>query len=180
MKFFLFVISFFLFVNCSNKKNELIKSTKNKKEDNETKTNNKILSIYEFSDSIKIDSTIIKLKNFKNFRKSIESIFILNFNGIDTFLDDAISQCNELLESNLPSKINNPQFVSRLKVVKTKILICKYNSLANQDSLLQKSIHDLNYYYNAFLKMTENLILSDDLNADRISDFNSNSKIRFE
>ena len=40
--------------------------------------------------------------------------------------------------------------------------------MANQDSLLQKSIHDLNYYYNAFLKMTENLILSDDLNEDRI------------
>ena len=180
MKFFLFVISFFLCVNCSNNKNELIKSTKDKNEDNETNINNKTLSIYQFSDNTKIDSTVIKLKNFKNFRKSIESIFSLNFNGIDTFLDDAISQCNELLESNLPSKVNNPKFVSRLKVVKTKILICKYNSLANKDSLLQKSIHDLNYYYNAFLKMTENLILSDDLNEDRISNFNSNSKIRFE
>ena len=180
MKFFLFIITFFLSLSCSNNKNELVTAIKNKREDIETKKNNKILSIYQFSKNTKIDSTINNLENFKNFRKSIESIFILNFNGIDTFLDDAVGQCNELLESNLPPKINNPQFVSRLKVIKTKILICKYNSSANQDSLLQKSIYDLNYYYNTFLKMTENLILSDDLNADRFSDFNSNSKIRFE
>ena len=180
MKVFLFIISFVLFVNCSNNKSELVKAIKNKKEDIEKKNNNKILSVYQFSKNTKIDSTINNLENFKNFRKSIESIFILNFNGIDTFLDDAVGQCNELLESNLPSKINSPQFLSRLKVIKTKILICKYNSKFNQDSLLQKSIYDLNYYYNAFLKMTENLILSDDLNEDRISNFNSNSKIRFE
>jgi len=180
MKFFLFIITFFLSLSCSNNKNELVTATKNIKENFETKKNNKIISIYQFSKNTKIDSTINKLKNFKNFRKSIESIFILNLKGIETFLDDAVGQCNELLESNLPPKINNPQFVSRLKVIKTKILICKYNSLANQDSLLQKSIYDLNYYYNTFLKMTENLILSDDLNADRFSDFNSNSKIRFE
>ena len=180
MKFFLITISFFLFTNCSYNKSELITSTKNKREVIETKNNNKILPIYQFSKNTKIDSTVGKLKNFKNFRKSIESIFILNLNGIDTFLDDAISQCNELLESNLPSKINNPQFVSRLKVIKTKILICKYNSSANQDSLLQKSIYDLNYYYNAFLKMTENLILSENLKGNRVYDFNSNSKIRFK
>ena len=143
MKFFLFFISFLLFLSCSNNKSELVKATENKKEDIETKNNNKILSIYQFSKNTKIDSTINKLKNFKNFRKSIESIFILNFKAIDTFLDDAVGQCNELLESNLPSKINSPQFVSRLKVIKTKILICKYNSKFNQDSLLQKSIYDL-------------------------------------
>ena len=180
MKFFLFVVSFFLLVKCSNNKSELIISTKNKKDDIETKKNSEILSVYQFSKNAKIDSTINKLQNFKNFRKSIESIFILNINGIETFLDDAISQCNDLLESNLPSKINNPQFVSRLKVINTKILICKYNSSVNEDSLLQKSIYDLNYYYNTFLKMTENLILNEDLKSNRISDFNSNSKIRFK
>ena len=180
MKSTVLIILFFIFFYCTKSKSELVMSKKNDKEEVDIINKNENLSIYQFSKNIKIDSTLNNINNFKNFRKSIESIFILNLNGIETFLDDAISQCNELLESNLPSKINNPQFVSRLKVIKTKILICKYNSSPNQDSLLQKSIYDLNYYYNAFLKMTEKLILSEDLNTDRISDFNSNSKIRFE
>ena len=180
MKSTILIIFILIFFKCSNNKGEIVISKKNNKEDVDSIKKNENLSIYQFSKNTKIDSTLNNFNNFKNFRKSIESIFILNLKGIETFLDDAISQCNELLNSNLPSKINNPQFISRLKVIKTKILICKYNSSPTQDSLLQKSIYDLNYYYNTFLKMTENLILSEDLNTDRISDLNSNSKIRFE
>ena len=85
MKFFLFVVSFFLLVKCSNNKSELIISTKNKKDDIETKKNSEILSVYQFSKNAKIDSTINKLQNFKNFRKSIESIFIRGFVSILIF-----------------------------------------------------------------------------------------------
>ena len=39
MKVFLFIISFVLFVNCSNNKSELVKAIKNKKEDIEKSKN---------------------------------------------------------------------------------------------------------------------------------------------
>ncbi|MDG2397058.1 MAG: hypothetical protein P8M03_05335 [Flavobacteriaceae bacterium] len=175
MKKWYLILMLIIIYNCSN---SIKKNRKESINDTIKIENYKNLKIYKFPEDPKIDSVIKNIKNFKIFRKSVEDLFILNPNGLHSFINQGITNCNELLSSELPISINNPQVISRLKVIKTKLLISRYHSSIGENELLSKSIIELNNSYNYFLEMITDMILNENI-TDELEQKFENNKISF-
>ena len=108
-----------------------------------------------------IDSIMVNFKKFNSFSKTILNLSRLDVNGLEVFLMDAIVKSDELLVSKFPSVIDLPQVKSRLKVVKTKILICKFHSSNDEINKLTISMEEMFNSYNDFLEIIYEIIINE-------------------
>ena len=103
------------------------------------------------------DSIIQSISELRDLKISIEDLTKLNPNGIESFLDETLTKCNNLLNLKNNSFISKPEIRGRLKVLKTNILKCKFNNHQNDINNLNESLRKLFMSYNILFERLEGL-----------------------
>jgi hypothetical protein len=158
----IYVIVILVIIGCSEK--QLIKKIEPSKIEESNQIDSLSNSDFEFfklPTDDDIDSIMVNFKKFNSFSKTILNLSRLDVNGLEVFLMDAIVKSDELLLSKFPSVIDLPQVKSRLKVVKTKILICKFHSSNNEINKLTISMEEMFSSYNDFLEIIYEIIINE-------------------
>ena len=101
------------------------------------------------------DSIIQSISELRDLKISIEDLTKLNPNGIESFLDETLIKCNNLLNLKNNSFISKPEIRGRLKVLKTNILKCKFNNHQNDIKNLNESLKNLYLSYNILFQRLE-------------------------
>ena len=158
----IYVIVILVIIGCSEK--QLIKKIEPSKieESNQIDySSNSDFEFFKLPNDDDIDSIMVNFKKFNSFSKTILNLSRLDVNGLEVFLMDAIVKSDELLLSKFPSIIDLPQVKSRLKVVKTKILICKFHSSNDEINKLTISMEEMFNSYNDFLEIIYEIIINE-------------------
>ena len=95
-----------------------------------------------------VDSIIKSVSELRDLKISIEDLTKLNPNGIESFLDETLNKCDNLLNLKNNNFISRPEIRGRLKVLKTNILKCKFNNHQNDIKNLNESLRKLFISYN--------------------------------
>ena len=103
------------------------------------------------------DSIIQLVSELGDLKISIEDLTKLNPNGIESFLDETLVKCNNLLNVKNNNFVSRPEIRGRLKVLKTNILKCKFNNHQNDIENLNESLQKLFLSYNILFERLEDL-----------------------
>lgn len=104
-----------------------------------------------------VDSLVNSISELRDLKISIEDLTKLNPNGIESFLDETLVKCNNLLDLKNKNFISRPEIRGRLKVLKINILKCKFNNHQNDIKNLNESLRKLFTSYNILLERLEGL-----------------------
>jgi len=104
-----------------------------------------------------VDSLVNSISELRDLKISIEDLTKLNPNGIESFLDETLTKCNNLLNLKNKNLISRPEIRGRLKVLKTNILKCKLNNHQNDIKNLNRSLRKLFMSYNILFERMEGL-----------------------
>ena len=104
-----------------------------------------------------VDSLVNSISELRDLKISIEDLTKLNPNGIESFLDETLIKCDNLLNLKNKSFISRPEIRGRLKVLKINILKCKFNNHQNDIKNLNESLKKLFMSYNILLERLEGL-----------------------
>ncbi len=117
---------------------------------------NKNFHIYVPKKKSFVDSILKSVSELRDLKTSIEDLTQLNPSGIESFLEESLIKCNNLLNSK-NNFISRPEIRGRLKVLKTNILKCKFNNHQNDIRSLNKSLENLFLSYNNLFERFEDL-----------------------
>ena len=109
-----------------------------------------------------LDSTLYLNEAFIVFRKNIETLSKLDPTSLDLYLIASLGSSNKLLNATLPVNFEVPAIKSRVRVVKTQLLRCKYYSQQEDFELLNLSLTELFDSYDILLKRIDDIALSED------------------
>ena len=101
------------------------------------------------------DSIIQLVSELRDLKISIEDLTRLNPNGIESFLDETLIKCNNLLNLKNNDFVSRPEIRGRLKVLKTNILKCKFNNHQNDVKNLNENLQNLFLSYNILFERLE-------------------------
>ena len=104
-----------------------------------------------------VDSLVNSISELRDLKISIEDLTKLNPNGIESFLDETLIKCDNLLDLKDKNFISRPEIRGRLKVLKINILKCKFNNHQNDIKNLNESLKKLFMSYNILLERLEGL-----------------------
>ena len=104
-----------------------------------------------------VDSIVNSISELRDLKISIEDLTKLNPNGIESFLDETLIKCDNLLNLKNKSFISRPEIRGRLKVLKINILKCKFNNHQNDIKNLNESLRKLFMSYNILFERLEGL-----------------------
>ena len=104
-----------------------------------------------------VDSLVNSISELGDLKISIEDLTKLNPNGIESFLDETLIKCDNLLNLKNKNFISRPEIRGRLKVLKINILKCKFNNHQNDIKNLNESLKKLFMSYNILLERLEGL-----------------------
>ena len=104
-----------------------------------------------------VDSLVNSISELRDLKISIEDLTKLNPNGIESFLDETIIKCDNLLNLKNKNFISRPEIRGRLKVLKINILKCKFNNHQNDIKNLNESLRKLFMSYNILFERLEGL-----------------------
>ena len=104
-----------------------------------------------------VDSLVNSISELRDLKISIEDLTKLNQNGIESFLDETLIKCDNLLNLKNKYLISRPEIRGRLKVLKINILKCKFNNNQNDFKNLNESLKKLFISYNILLERLEGL-----------------------
>ena len=104
-----------------------------------------------------VDSIVNSVSELRDLKISIEDLTKLNPNGIESFLDETLIKCDNLLNLKNKSFISSPEIRGRLKVLKINILKCKFNNHQNDIKNLNESLRKLFMSYNILFERLEGL-----------------------
>ena len=103
------------------------------------------------------DSIIQVVSELRDLKISIEDLTKLNPNGIESFLNETLIKCDNLLNLKNNDFVSRPEIRGRLKVLKTNILKCKFNNHQNDIENLNESLQELFFSYNILFERLEDL-----------------------
>ena len=109
-----------------------------------------------------LDSTLYMNEAFVVFRKNIETLSKLDPTSLDIYLSASLSASNKLLNATLPIGFEVPAINSRVRVVKTQLLRCKYYSQQEDFELLNLGLIELFDSYDILLKRIDDIAQSED------------------
>ena len=109
-----------------------------------------------------LDSTLYLNEAFIVFRKNIETLSKLDPTSLDLYLIASLGSSNKLLNATLPAGFDVPAINSRIRVVKTQLLRCKYYSQQEDFELLNLGLTELFDSYDILLKRIDDIALSED------------------
>ena len=104
-----------------------------------------------------VDSLVNSISELRDLKISIEDLTKLNPNGIESFLDETLIKCDNLLDLKYKNFISRPEIRGRLKVLKINILKCKFNNHQNDIKNLNESLRKLFMSYNILFERLEGL-----------------------
>ena len=104
-----------------------------------------------------VDSLVNSISELRDLKISIEDLTKLNPNGIESFLDETLIKCDNLLDLKNKNFISRPEIRGRLKVLKINILKCKFNNHQNDIKNLNENLKKLFMSYNILLERLEGL-----------------------
>ena len=110
-----------------------------------------------------LDSTLYLNEAFIVFRKNIETLSKLDPTSLDLYLSASLGASNKLLNVTLPIGFEVPAINSRVRVVKTQLLRCKYYSQQEDFESLNLGLIELFDSYNILLKRIDDVALSEDV-----------------
>lgn len=109
-----------------------------------------------------LDSTLYLNEAFNVFKKNIEMLSKLDPTSLDLYIIASLGSSNKLLNATLPVNFDVPAINSRIRVVKTQLLRCKYYSQQEDFELLNLGLTELFDSYNILLKRIDDIALSED------------------
>jgi len=104
-----------------------------------------------------VDSIVNSVSELRDLKISIEDLTKLNPNGIESFLDETLIKCDNLLNLKNKNFISRPEITGRLKVLKINILKCKFYNHQNDIKNLNESLKKLFMSYNILFERIEGL-----------------------
>tara|TARA_A200000113_G_scaffold199204_1_gene191730 strand:- start:6142 stop:6546 length:405 start_codon:yes stop_codon:yes gene_type:complete len=104
-----------------------------------------------------VDSIVNSVSELRDLKISIEDLTKLNPNGIESFLDETLIKCDNLLNLKDKNFISRPEIRGRLKVLKINILKCKFYNHQNDIKNLNASLKKLFMSYNILFERLEGL-----------------------
>ena len=110
-----------------------------------------------------LDSSLYLNEAFVTFKKNIEALSKLDPTSLDLYLSASLSASNKLLNATLPLGFEVPAIKSRVRVVKTQLLRCKYYSQQEDYGLLNLGLVELFDSYDILLKRIDDVALSEDV-----------------
>ena len=109
-----------------------------------------------------LDSTLYLNEAFNVFKKNIEMLSKLGPTSLDLYIIASLGSSNKLLNATLPVNFDVPAINSRIRVVKTQLLRCKYYSQQEDFELLNLGLTELFDSYDILLKRIDDIALSED------------------
>ena len=109
-----------------------------------------------------LDSTLYLNEAFNVFKKNIETLSELDPTSLDLYIIASLGSSNKLLNATLPAGFDVPAINSRIRVVKTQLLRCKYYSQQEDFELLNLGLTELFDSYDILLKRIDDIALSED------------------
>ena len=109
-----------------------------------------------------LDSTLYLNEAFNVFKKNIEMLSKLDPTSLDLYIIASLGSSNKLLNATLPVNFDVPAINSRIRVVKTQLLRCKYYSQQEDFELLNLGLTELFDSYDILLKRIDDIALTED------------------
>ena len=151
---YLYSVALLIFLSCQSP-NDLKKQKDISKVEEVSLKNN--FQIYIPKKNSFVDSLVNSISELRDLKISIEDLTKLNPNGIESFLDETLIKCDNLLNLKNKNFISRPEIRGRLKVLKINILKCKFNNHQNDIKNLNESLKKLFMSYNILLERLEGL-----------------------
>ena len=151
---YLYSFSLLIFFSCQSPNG--LKKKKNIYEVQEISLDNNF-QIYIPKKNSFVDSITQSVSELRDLKISIEDLTKLNPNGIESFLDETLNKCDNLLNLKNNNFISRPEIRGRLKVLKTNILKCKFNNHQNDITNLNESLRKLFISYNILFERLDGL-----------------------
>ena len=151
---YLYSVALLIFLSCQSP-NDLKKQKDISKVEEVSLKNN--FQIYIPKKNSFVDSLVNSISELRDLKISIEDLTKLNPNGIESFLDETLIKCDNLLDLKNKNFISRPEIRGRLKVLKINILKCKFNNHQNDIKNLNESLKKLFMSYNILLERLEGL-----------------------
>ena len=151
---YLYSFALLIFLSCQSP-NDLKKQKDISKVEEVSLKNN--FQIYIPEKNSFVDSLVNSISELRDLKISIEDLTKLNPNGIESFLDETLIKCDNLLNLKNKNFISRPEIRGRLKVLKINILKCKFNNHQNDIKNLNESLRKLFTSYNILLERLEGL-----------------------
>mgnify|MGYP004155963727 FL=1 len=151
---YLYSFSLLIFFSCQSPNG--LKKKKNISEVQEISLDNNF-QIYIPKKNSFVDSIVKSVSELRDLKISIEDLTKLNPNGIESFLDETLNKCDNLLKLKNNNFISRPEIRGRLKVLKTNILKCKFNNHQNDITNLNESLRKLFISYNILFERLDGL-----------------------
>ena len=151
---YLYSFALLIFLSCQSP-NDLKKQKDISKVEEVSLKNN--FQIYIPEKNSFVDSLVNSISELRDLKISIEDLTKLNPNGIESFLDETLIKCDNLLDLKNKNFISRPEIRGRLKVLKINILKCKFNNHQNDIKNLNESLRKLFISYNILLERLEGL-----------------------